>query len=95
MVDARGVVRLVLPGAFTYATRAADVERALARAIDEHTAFGDVGRALPDVFLLRAGRIGEFAGIAEAAQIAGLVRDELAGVDDSEEIVLIIVRKPA
>ena len=95
VVDARGVVRLVLPGAFTYATRVADVERSLARAVDEHTAFGDVGRALPDVFLLRAGRIGEFAGMAEAVQIAGLVRDELAGVDDAEEIVLVIVPKRA
>jgi N-methylhydantoinase A/oxoprolinase/acetone carboxylase beta subunit len=95
VVDARGVVRLVLPGAFAYAARVADAERVLARAVDEHTAFGDVGRALPDVFLLRAGRIGEFAGMAEAAQIAGLVRDELAGVDDAEAIVLVVVPKRA
>jgi N-methylhydantoinase A len=95
VVDARGVVRLVLPGAFTYATHVAGVERSLARAIDEHTAFGDVGRALPDVFLLRAGRIGEFTGMGEAVQIAGLVRDELAGVDDTEAIVLVIVPKRA
>jgi hypothetical protein len=95
VVDARGVVRLVLPGAFAYTTRVADVERSLARAVDDHTAFGDVGRALPDVFLLRAGRIGEFAGMAEAVQIAGLVRDELAGVEDAEEIVLVIVPKRA
>jgi N-methylhydantoinase A/oxoprolinase/acetone carboxylase beta subunit len=95
VVDARGVVRLVLPGAFAYATSVADVERSLARSVEDHTAFGDVGRALPDVFLLRAGRIGEFAGMAEAAQIAGLVRDELAGVDDAEEIVLVIVPKRA
>ena len=95
VVDARGVVRLVLPGAIAYTAQVADVERVLARAIDEHTAFGDVGRALPDVFLLRAGRIGEFAGMAEAVQIAGLVRDELAGVDDAEEIVLVIVPKRA
>ncbi|MEA2787523.1 MAG: N-methylhydantoinase, partial [Candidatus Eremiobacteraeota bacterium] len=95
VVDARGVVRLVLPGAFAYATRVADVERALVRAVDEHTAFGDVGRALPDVFLLRAGRIGEFAGMAEAVQIAGLVRDELAGVDGGEQIVLVVVPKRA
>ncbi|HWT07454.1 MAG TPA: hydantoinase/oxoprolinase family protein, partial [Xanthomonadales bacterium] len=66
VVDARGVVRLVLPGAFAYPARVEDVERSLARAVDEHTAFGDVGRALPDVFLLRAARIGEFSGMAEA-----------------------------
>jgi N-methylhydantoinase A/oxoprolinase/acetone carboxylase beta subunit len=95
VVDERGVVRLVLPGAVTYETRAADVERVLARAVDEHTAFGDVGRALPDVFVLRGGRIGEFAGMGEAAQIAGLVADELAGVADDDSVVLVIVPKRA
>jgi N-methylhydantoinase A/oxoprolinase/acetone carboxylase beta subunit len=95
VVDERGVVRLVLPGAVTYATPAGDVERVLARAVDEHTAFGDVGRALPDVFVLRGARIGEFAGMGEAAQIAGLVADELAGVADDDAVVLVLVPKRA
>jgi N-methylhydantoinase A len=95
VVDERGVVRLVLPGAAAYPARAGDVERVLARAIDEHTAFGDVGRALPDVFVLRGARIGEFAGMAEAAQIAGLVADELAGVDEHESVVVVVVPKRA
>jgi N-methylhydantoinase A/oxoprolinase/acetone carboxylase beta subunit len=95
VVDERGVVRLVLPGAVAYATRAGDVERVLARAVDEHTAFGDVGRALPDVFVLRGARIGEFAGMGEAAQIAGLVADELDGVPDDDGVVLVVVPKSA
>ncbi len=95
VVDARGVVRLVLPGAFAYATRGAGVDRSLAKAIDEHTAFGDVGRSLPDVFMLRAGRIAEFTGLAEAAQIAGLLHEELAGSDDNEPVVLLVVPKRA
>jgi hypothetical protein len=95
VVDARGVVRLVLPGAFAFATTIDGVDRCLATAIDEHTAFGDVGRSLPDVFLLRAGRIAEFAGLAEAAQIAGLVREELAGIDGDEPIVILVVPKRA
>jgi N-methylhydantoinase A len=95
VVDERGVVRLVLPGAVTYAAPAADVDRVLERAVDEHTVFGDVGRALPDVFVLRGARVGEFAGMGEAAQIAGLVADELAGVDDDDRVVLLIVPKRA
>jgi N-methylhydantoinase A/oxoprolinase/acetone carboxylase beta subunit len=95
VVDARGVVRLVLAGAVAYPMRVADVDRRLAKAIDDHTAFGDVGRSLPDVFLLRAARIGEFTGMAEAAQIAGLLREELAGLDVDEPIVLLIVPKRA
>ncbi len=95
VVDARGVVRLVLTGAHSYAARASGVDAVLARAVDEHTAFGDVGRALPDVFLLRGSRIGAFAGMAEAAQIGGLVADELAGVDGDESVVLVVVPKRA
>jgi N-methylhydantoinase A/oxoprolinase/acetone carboxylase beta subunit len=95
VVDARGVVRLVLPGAACYPARAGDAERVLARAVDEHTTFGDVGRALPDVFLLRGARIGEFTGMAEAAQITGLVRDEQQGVADDEPVVLLVVPKRA
>jgi N-methylhydantoinase A len=95
VVDDRAVVRLLLAGAVSYATRASDVERVLTRAIDEQTTFGDVGRALPDVFVLRGGRIGEFAGMAESAQIEGLVRDELAGVDAADAIVLVVVPKRA
>jgi hypothetical protein len=95
VVDARGVVRLVLPGAIAYTTRVDGAERTVAKAIDEHTTFGDVGRSLPDVVLLRAARIGEFNGLAEAAQIAGLLREELSGLDDDEPIVLLAVPKRA
>jgi len=95
VVDARGVVRLVLPGAIAYAQPARDVERVLVRAIDDHTAFGDVGRALPDVFVLRGARLAELAGMAEASQIAGLVADELDGVDPDETVVLLLVPKRA
>jgi N-methylhydantoinase A/oxoprolinase/acetone carboxylase beta subunit len=95
VVDARAVVRLVLPGAFASATTAAGVDRCLAKGIDEHTAYGDVGRSLPDVFLLRAGRISEFTGMAEAGQIVGLMREELAGIDDDDPLVVLIVPKRA
>lgn len=95
VVDERGVVRLVLPGAVATTVRAGDVAAALPGLIDEHTLFGDVGRALPDVFVLRAARVGEFAGMAEAAQIAGLAHDELAGVDPAEPVVVVTVPKRA
>jgi N-methylhydantoinase A len=95
VVDARGVVRLILPGAHARTVRCASVPAALARAIDDDTTFGDVGRALPDVFMLRGSRIGEFTGMAEAAQIAALVHEELAGVVDDEDVVVITVPKRA
>jgi N-methylhydantoinase A len=93
VIDARGVVRLILPGANARRVRCADVASFLPRAIDDDTTFGDVGRALPDVFVLRGERIGEFAGMAEAAQITALAADELAGVDPDDPIVIITVPK--
>jgi N-methylhydantoinase A/oxoprolinase/acetone carboxylase beta subunit len=95
VVDERAVVRLVLPGAHAHVVRAGDVVRVLPARIDDDTTFGDVGRALPDVFLLRGARIAEFAGMAEAEQIAGLVRDELAGVAADEPVVILTVPKRA
>ncbi|HEY0614241.1 MAG TPA: hydantoinase/oxoprolinase family protein [Candidatus Elarobacter sp.] len=95
VVDARAVVRLTLAGAATYATAAERAGALLARAVDDHTTFGDVGRALPDVFLLRGSRIAAFAGMAEAAQICGLAGEELAGVAGDETVVVIVVPKRA
>ncbi|HYZ15222.1 MAG TPA: hydantoinase/oxoprolinase family protein, partial [Candidatus Acidoferrum sp.] len=95
VVDERAVVRLVLPGAVGRRVRAADLPATLPSLIEAHTTFGDVGRALPDVFLLRGARIGEFTGMAEAAQIGGLIEDELAGVDPAEDVVILLVPKPA
>ncbi|BDE05098.1 ATP-utilizing protein [Vulcanimicrobium alpinum] len=95
VVDARAVVRLVLPSARARTLAAGTVADALPREIDDATTFGDVGRSLPDVFLLRGARIAEFSGMAEAAQIAGLVRDELDGVDAAEPVVVVTVTKRA
>lgn len=93
VVDERAVVRLILPGAHAHVVRADAIARVLPSRIDDDTTFGDVGRALPDVFLLRGARIAEFAGLAEAEQIAGLMQDELAGVAADELVVILTVPK--
>ncbi|HTW84614.1 MAG TPA: hydantoinase/oxoprolinase family protein [Candidatus Sulfotelmatobacter sp.] len=95
IVDERAVVRLTLTGATVLALRAGALESILPGLVDDATTFGDVGRALPDVFVLRGARIGEFAGLGEAAQILALARDELAGVDAGEPVVAITVPKRA
>jgi N-methylhydantoinase A/oxoprolinase/acetone carboxylase beta subunit len=91
VVDERGVVRLVLPSARVRSIRRGQLAAVLARAIDEDTTYGDVGRALPDLFVLRRSRIAEFTGMADADQLAALAEEELAGVDDEEPIVVLTV----
>jgi N-methylhydantoinase A len=91
IVDERAVVRLVLLGAVATTRRAEEVAERLPWLIDEQTRFGDVGRALPDVFLLRGGRIAEFSGLGEAVQICALADEELAGVADDEPVAIVLV----
>ena len=91
VVDERGVVRLVLPAVRVRTLRRGDIAARLPNLVDDDTTFGDVGRALPDVYVLRGARIGNFAGMGEANQIVALVEDELAGVDADEPVILLTV----
>jgi N-methylhydantoinase A/oxoprolinase/acetone carboxylase beta subunit len=95
VVDERGVVRLVLPGVRVRTLRRGDIAARLPGFVDDDTSFGDVGRALPEVYVLRGARIGTFAGMGEANQIVALVEDELAGVDDDEPVILLTVPRRA
>jgi hypothetical protein len=95
VVDERGVVRLVLPGAHVRAIRRGQLSVTLSRAIDDDTTYGDVGRAIPELFVLRGSRIAEFTGMADADQLAGLAEEELAGVDDDEPVIVLTVPRRA
>ena len=95
VVDERGVVRLVLPGVRVRTLRRGDIAARLPALVDDDTTFGDVGRALPDVYVLRGARIGTFAGMGEANQIVALVEDELAGVDAGEPVIILSVPRRA
>ena len=52
VVDERAVVRLIVPRAVVTVTTAARAAASIGAAIEEHTSYGDVGRALPDLWLL-------------------------------------------
>jgi N-methylhydantoinase A len=95
IVDERDVVRLVLKNADAKATTVAALDDALARAIEDATRFGDVGRALPDLYLVHRGHIADLRGMASAEQARALAREEIAGCDDAEEVVMITVSRAA
>jgi N-methylhydantoinase A/oxoprolinase/acetone carboxylase beta subunit len=95
VVDERAVVRLTLADAYAETIAVAALDRRLPALIEEHTAFGDVGRAIPDIFILHGRRIAEFTGMGEATQILALAAEELSGVADDDRIVLIAARKRA
>jgi hypothetical protein len=92
VVDERAVVRLIAPGGSAFATAARDVAPALARALEELTTYGDVGRAPPDLWLLVGARTVALSGIGDAAGAAALADAELAGV--APDVPLAVVAVP-
>jgi len=84
-----GVVRLILERAAVRTTLVRDAAATLERAIEEQTAFGDVGRALPEIFLVYGRRIADLGSLAEPAQVIGLAAEELRGLEDDRRIAIV------
>jgi hypothetical protein len=95
VVDERGVARLALRDALVTRTTAEEMERVLPEAIEAGTNFGDVGRALPELYVLHGGRIADFSGLASADQALALAREELSGRDGRAPVVIIVSRRNA
>jgi N-methylhydantoinase A/oxoprolinase/acetone carboxylase beta subunit len=94
-VDARGVVRVLVRQASVHATTAGGFEPVLSRALEEGTAYGDVGRALPEVHLVYGSRVADLGTLAEAAQVLALAAEELRGLDGGEAVLVVAARKRA
>jgi N-methylhydantoinase A/oxoprolinase/acetone carboxylase beta subunit len=95
IVDERGVIRLALPAAEIDVVPAGEVEERTREAIERETRFGDVGRALPAVYVAHGARIAAFEGIVDRDQAVALVCEELLGCRPSEPIAIITVARDA
>lgn len=95
VLDRTGVGRLSLRDAFVRQSRAADALSDLRVAVEEATAFGDVGRALPDIYVLHGARIADFSGLASAEQALALAEEELAGREPDAPVVILTASRPA
>jgi N-methylhydantoinase A len=94
-VDARGAVRLVSRRARVVLTTVLRLERDLANLLEDATAFGDVGRALPDLHLVYERRIADLGGLATAAAVIALASEEVRGLAPSTEIALVAATQRA
>jgi N-methylhydantoinase A len=95
IVDERGVVRLVLRDATVERAPAGEVAARVRQAIEAGTRFGDVGRAIPALYILRAARVAAFEGLANGEQGVALASEEIEGCDPREMIALITVARRA
>ncbi|HZV77105.1 MAG TPA: hydantoinase/oxoprolinase family protein [Candidatus Babeliales bacterium] len=91
VVDERGVVRLALRDCAASRTTAGEVAHCARESIERATQFGDVGRALPALYVLRDGRIATFDGLSSAEQGAALAAEETEGCREDEPVVLLLV----
>jgi hypothetical protein len=95
VLDRTGVGRLALRDAVVAQTDAAHALDVLRATVEEATAFGDVGRALPDIYVLHGARIVDFSGLAQAEQVAALASEELQGREPNAAIVILAASRPA
>jgi len=95
VLDRTGVGRLALRDAHVVQTDAAHALDTLRFAVEEATAFGDVGRALPDIYVLHGARIADFSGLAQAEQAVALASEELQGREPNAAVVILAASRPA
>jgi N-methylhydantoinase A len=95
VVDERGVVRLALRDATVTQTTAGDLESSVRDCVEAATQFGDVGRALPALYLLRGARIAAFEGLSSADQAVALTAEETDGCAPGEVVALVVVPRTA
>jgi hypothetical protein len=95
VVDGRGVVRATLQRVVLRLTTVARVERDLARLLEDASAFGDVGRALPGVRLAYGARVADLGTLAEVAQVTALASEELRGLDPATPVALLAEMRDA
>lgn len=95
ILDRTGVGRLALRDAAITSTTAGCALDDLARVVERDTSFGDVGRALPEIYILHGARIADLRGLGSAAQAAALAQEELAGLAPEQPVVILTTRRPA
>jgi N-methylhydantoinase A len=95
VVDEYGVVRLALRDAVVTLATVGDLDTKTRAAVERATRFGDVGRALPALYLLRGGRIAAFEGLTGAGQAAALAQEETDGCPPGEPVALLLVSRQA
>lgn len=95
VLDRRGVGRLALRDAVVRRCSANDLGDALEDVLRSATAFGDVGRAIPELYVLHGARIADLRGLGDAQQALSLAREELSGLAEDAPVVILAVPRQA
>ncbi|HEY4433538.1 MAG TPA: hydantoinase/oxoprolinase family protein [Candidatus Cybelea sp.] len=89
-VDEHGVIRLAVTDYELTTTTVSELEPHLRQVVEGGTQFGDVGRALPALYLLRHSRVAVFDGLTSVEQAVALAGEEMQGCAAGEPIVVLV-----
>ncbi len=95
VLDRFGVGRLTLRDGMVRVTATGCAGEDLRDAIEDATAFGDVGRAMPNLYVLHGARIADYSGLLSADQAVALAEEELAGREPDAPVLILTSRRPA
>ena len=95
VLDERGEIRVAAQDHRIVRAAAGAFPLALANIIENTTRFGDVGRALPALYVLRGARVAAYEGLSNAQQAVALAVEELEGCADDEPVLAIVVPREA
>lgn len=95
VVDERGALRIAVRDAAIARVLRGDAERCIGDAVEAATRFGDVGRALPALYLMRGAHVAAFEGLTDTQQAVALAGEELSGVGEREPVVVLTVPREA
>ncbi len=95
VLDRKGIALIAVRNANVTVSNAGQIHGALEKAIEEATAFGDVGRAMPDLYVLHGSRVADLSSLADAAQAVALVKEEIAGLSPPDPVIILAASKKA
>jgi hypothetical protein len=93
VIDREGTIKLQLNNCLVQASTVSDVKTTIKHLVERLTTFGDAGALVPDLFMLVSGRIIDFTGLIQEAQIMALADIEISKALPNEQVIIIASEK--
>lgn len=93
IIDREGTIRLQNNDAIVREIEAKDFKNVVREIIQTHTAYGDAGALLPDIFVIYGGKILDTTGLINENQIVSLIELELKNYPMDEKIIILAGKK--
>lgn len=93
IIDKEGSIRLQNNDAIVKETVPTNLKSIVSEIIQSHTAYGDAGALLPDIFVIYGGKILDTTGLINESQIISLIELELKDYPKDKPIIILAGKK--